>query len=264
MSAAASEILVGTSGYSFPDWVGTFYEKGTKSEDMLRAYAKTFSCVEINMSYYRMPTDAQFARMVERTPDGFRFIVKAYKGMTHDPAEWSSGDLCAPFLHAIEPMRAAGRFEGILLQFPWAFRNGEKSRRHLVELRSRLSEVPLFAEFRREEWNREPLFRFLEDHEIGYCSVDEPDLEGLMPPVHRVTNGKAYVRLHGRNKDAWWGRGAKDRYDYHYSKDELDEWVKKIRSTLAKTTKTFVFFNNCYAGQAADNARVMQELLFQG
>ncbi len=257
-------IHVGTSGYSFPDWVGPFYPPGTRSADMLPSYATRFSTVEINTSYYRMPDRTLFKRMIERTPADFRFVVKGYKGMTHDPVEWKGGAICAPFLDAVEPLREAGRFSGLLLQFPWSFRNIEDGRRHLVDLRRRLPDVPLFVEFRREEWNREPIFRFLETNRLGWCSVDEPDLEGLLPPVHRVTNGQAYVRLHGRNRDAWWGRSSKDRYDYLYSKGELAEWVRKIRSTLAKTERTFVFFNNCYAGQAADNARLMQELLFEG
>ena len=92
--------------------------------------------------------------------------------------------------------------------------------------------------------------------------MDEPNLPGLVPPAHHVTNGTGYVRLHGRNADTWWQGNAKDRYDYSYTKDELGDWVRKIRGLLAKTDRTFVFFNNCYAGQAADNARVMQELLF--
>ena len=256
-------VLVGTSGYSFPDWVGPFYPKGTRGGDMLRHYATVFPAVEINTSYYRMPDRPLFERMIDRTPDGFRFVVKGYKGMTHDPVEWRGGEICRPFLDALEPLREAGRFSGMLLQFPWSFRNTEDARRHLADLRRRLPDLPLFVEFRRDEWNREPIFGFLERQDLGWCSVDEPDLKGLMPPVHRVTNGQAYVRLHGRNREAWWGRSAKDRYDYLYSREELAEWARKIRGTLANSERTFVFFNNCYAGQAADNARVMQELMFE-
>ncbi len=263
-SLARSSVLVGTSGYSFPDWVGPFYPKGTRGGDMLRHYATVFPAVEINTSYYRMPDRPLFERMVERTPPGFRFVVKGFQGMTHDAAKWNGGAICAPFLDALEPLREADRLSGLLLQFPWAYRNTEDNRRHLLDLRRRLPGLPLFVEFRRDDWNREAVFGLLEKHDLGWCSVDEPDLSGLMPPVHRVTNGQAYVRLHGRNRDAWWGRSGKDRYDYLYSNDELAGWVREIRSTLSKSENTFVFFNNCYAGQAADNARVMQELMFAG
>jgi uncharacterized protein YecE (DUF72 family) len=72
-----------------------------------------------------------------------------------------------------------------------------------------------------------------------------------------------YVRLHGRNEETWWarGRGVGDRYDYLYSEDELREWVAKIQAMSRTATRTFVFFNNCHAGQAARNARLMQDLL---
>lgn len=257
-------VLVGTSGYSFPDWVGKLYPRGTKNEDMLPEYAKHFPTVEVNTSYYRMPDAALFERMAERTPSGFLFLVKAYKGMTHDHVEWKDGAICAPFRASLEPLEREGKFAGVLAQFPWAFRNVEDSRRHVIDLRAKLGDIPLFVEFRRDEWDRPAVHELLRRQGLGWCSVDEPALPGLMPPEHRVTNGTGYVRFHGRNRDTWWKGNAKDRYDYSYSKDELNEWVGKIRGLLAATDRTFVFFNNCYAGQAADNARVMQELLFGG
>jgi uncharacterized protein YecE (DUF72 family) len=135
----------------------------------------------------------------------------------------------------------------------------------LVELRDRLEGVKLFFEFRRDDWNRRAVLDFLRQLDVGWCSVDEPALPGLLPPDHHVTNGTGYVRLHGRNRDAWWknpGGERKNRYDYLYSPEELKDWVGKIRNLLSGTDRTFVFFNNCYSGQAADNARIMQELLF--
>ncbi len=263
-SGGEPAILVGTSGYVFPDWVGRFYPKGTKAEEMLPIYARSFSAVEINMSYYRMPDAKLFERMSARTPASFQFMIKAYKGMTHDPSEWHDGAICTPFLESLAPLEQEGKLAGVLAQFPWAFRNTEENRRHLAELRERLPGTKLFIEFRRDDWLKEPVLDLLRRLDLGWCSVDEPRLPGLVPPEHHTTNGTGYVRLHGRNSDTWWRGNAKERYDYSYSKDELGDWVRKIRALLAKTDRTFVFFNNCYAGQAADNARVMQELLFGG
>ena len=111
-------VLVGTSGYVFPDWVGHFYPKGTKSEDMLRFYAQVFPVVEVNTSYYRMPDVALFERMSARTPASFQFMVKAYKGMTHDPSEWKGGEVCGPFLDSLAPLQHDGKLAGVLAQFP--------------------------------------------------------------------------------------------------------------------------------------------------
>jgi uncharacterized protein YecE (DUF72 family) len=94
--------------------------------------------------------------------------------------------------------------------------------------------------------------------------VDEPRLKGLVPPIARVTAGIGYVRLHGRNAKNWWrgsSGGGGDRYDYLYSEEELKEWVTKIKGMVREATKTYVFFNNCHAGQAARNAKLMKELL---
>ena len=77
----------------------------------------------------------------------------------------------------------------------------------------------------------------------------------------RATTDVAYVRLHGRNAKTWWGRGEGDRYDYDYRPEELKEWVQKIRELAERSKKTYVFFNNCHAGQAARNARLMMDML---
>jgi uncharacterized protein YecE (DUF72 family) len=128
-------------------------------------------------------------------------------------------------------------------------------------LKEQFSEDPLFVEFRNSSWITEEIFESLSRAGIGYCSVDEPNLRGLVPPVARVTADQGYVRLHGRNARTWWGRGGGDRYDYLYSEDELRQWIAKIKDMSQKARKTFIFFNNCHAGQAASNAQMMKELL---
>jgi uncharacterized protein YecE (DUF72 family) len=167
------------------------------------------------------------------------------------------------FLRCLEPLREAGRFHGVLAQFPWRFRNTPESREHLHVLRDSLAGVPLFVEFRHDSWAEEEVFQSLADQGMGYCSVDEPSLRGLMPPVARLTADTAYVRFHGRNARNWWGRGEEkgDRYDYDYRREELAEWLGKIRELAERAKKTYVFFNNCHAGQAARNARLMIDML---
>ena len=254
-----SQVLIGTSGYSFPDWVGPFYPKGTPRADMLQFYAARFPVVELNTTYYRIPAPGTLARMADRTPPGFQFVVKLHQDMTHkestDPAVYRE------FRAAVQPLLAGGRLEGLLAQFPWGFRLGDRSLRHLYFLREELPEAPLFAEFRRAEWDRPECFDFLRAHGIGYCCVDEPCLPGLMPPRVAVTTDVAYLRLHGRNARDWWGSGGGDRYDYDYSEGELKEWVHKLREMAERARRTYVFFNNCHAGHAASNAVLMRELL---
>jgi len=261
-----AEILIGTSGYSFADWVGPFYPPGTRSRDFLGYYANLFRAVEVNSTYYGIPRPQVIETMARKTPDGFHFVVKLNQAMTHeqclDPA------LYREFLEAVEPLKQARKYDGLLAQFPWGFQRTPSNRRFLLALRERLGEEPLFAEFRHDSWLTPELEPSLREHHIGFCAVDEPALPHLMPAVTLLTAPDAYVRFHGRNAANWWGsgRGARtggDRYDYDYRPEELQEWVKKVAELAERARRVYLFFNNCHAGQAARSARLMQELLRQ-
>lgn len=252
-------IRIGTSGYSFDDWVGEFYPPGTAKGEMLHYYARRFDTVEVNSTYYRIPHPMVLRKMEEKTGAGFEFVIKANQEMTHKGSRDAS--LYRRFKEVLEPVKEAGKFSGILLQFPWGFKNTPDNRAHLGFLNDTLGEDPVFVEFRNDSWIRDEVFEFLRDRGLGYCSVDEPHLRGLVPPVVELTSDAGYVRLHGRNAKNWWGRGGGDRYDYLYSSQELAEWGDKIRELEKRAKKVYVFFNNCHAGQAAKNAELMQQML---
>ena len=267
---ANAEIVIGTSGYSFPDWVGTFYPPGTRSRDFLEYYARHFAAVEVNSTYYGIPEPRVLALMEKKTPPGFRFVVKLNRVFTHeqgrDPATASR------FRAVLDPLKEAGKYDGLLLQFPWGFRRTPENRRHLAALRELFRDESMWVEFRHDSWLTEGLERSLREHGIGYCAVDEPDLPGLIPPVVMSTTPDAYVRFHGRNASTWWGarpapgaattRGG-DRYDWDYTKDELGSWITRIAQLAEQSRRVYLFFNNCHAGQAARSAKLMQELLRQ-
>lgn len=269
-------IFVGTSGYSFPDWVGPFYPPGTRPGDFLPYYARHFDTVEVNSTYYRVPTPYAIERMERKTPPGFRFMVKVNQAMTHERTLESS--LVRGFRAALDPLKAAGKYDGLLAQFPWGFRRTPENESHLVALRESLADEPLFVEFRHASWALPDMPERLRGRRLGFCAVDEPALAGLMPPVAWVTAEDAYVRFHGRNAANWWGSrsaappgagprpadaASADRYDYDYRADELKEWVQKVRELAGQARRTYLFFNNCHAGHAARSAKLMQELLRQ-
>jgi uncharacterized protein YecE (DUF72 family) len=259
MDDAEGSVVVGTSGYSFADWIGSFYPTGTRKGDMLKEYSRHFAAVEVNSTYYRIPHPVVLRRMEEKTPDGFEFVIKANQEMTHKHSKDIA--IYRAFKEAIQPIIEAGKFSGVIAQFPWGFKHNPENRAHLGFLKEQFGDYPLFVEFRNDTWISEDIFEALRNAGIGYCSVDEPRLRGLVPPVARVTADRGYVRLHGRNAKNWWGRGGGDRYDYLYSESELREWLQKIKGMSTKARKTFVFFNNCHAGQAARNAQLMKDLL---
>jgi uncharacterized protein YecE (DUF72 family) len=258
-----TRIVLGTSGFSFADWVGPFYPPGTRRADMLALYAERFHAVEVNATYYRIPPPSTMVGLDHKTPPDFEFLVKAHQSMTHEKAP-PAPEIFRAFDACLAPLRDAGKFRGVLLQFPWAFRPTQGARKRLELLRSELgAETPLFVEFRHAAWLEEKVFQFLDERGMGYCSVDEPALPGLVPPLARLTGDVGYVRLHGRNEKTWWGRGDGDRYDYNYSPEELKEWVRKIRELAEKANTVYVFFNNCHAGQAARNALLMRDMMQQ-
>jgi len=204
------KIVLGTSGWSFKDWVGPFYPPGTGRSHMLDLYVREFSAVEVNSTYYRIPHWRTFEAIAKKTPPGFELVVKTHHDMTHLRSR--EPQLYADFERALEPLRAAGKLTGILAQFPYGFRRTRENEEFLRALPDLLgADVPLFVEFRHRSWVDESLFQELQEEGLGYVSVDEPDLPGLVPPIARRTGPFGYVRFHGRNKEKWWGAESRDR-----------------------------------------------------
>lgn len=255
-------IYVGTSGFKFDDWKGRFYPETLKEQDWLRYYAARFNCLEINASYYRLMPAVTYERMRQAVPPGFQFTVKAYRTLTHEAGSENEADF-ATFLASLQPLLESGEFGCVLAQFPTSFHNTAENRSYLAAFRDRFAGIPLVVEFRGREWLEEAVFDYLREREIGFCAMDEPQFKSLMPPVAVATSPIGYVRFHGRNYQKWWkgGEGGKERYDYLYKKEELEEWVPKIERVAAETQRVYVFMNNCYQGQAATNAVEMRELL---
>ncbi len=254
-------IYVGTSGFRFADWKGPFYPEGLKEKDWLSYYAQRFNCLEVNASYYRLMPPSTYANMGKRVPEGFEFTVKAYRTMTHEFETDNAADFDT-FIGSVAPLVETKKLGCLLAQFPTRFHNTPENRDYLAEFHSRLRDYPLVVEFRSRDWVDEGVFDFLRQQQIGFCAVDEPHFSSLMPPIAVATSPIGYVRFHGRNAQNWWKQAeGKDRYDYHYSQEELEEWVPKIERLAEETQKTYVFMNNCFAGQAAVNALELRGLL---
>lgn len=254
-------IYIGTSGYSYDDWVGPFYPEGMNRRDFLSYYAERFDCVEVNYTYYRMPDTGTFAAMAAKTPPGFRFTVKANQEMTHR-REQADPALFEQFIAALDPLRRQGKFGCVLAQFPHSFRLSQANVDYLKRLRHLLRGVPVVIEFRNREWICEETFAFLREAHFGFCCVDQPQFESPVPPVVEATSAIGYVRFHGRNAEKWWEHDeAWERYNYLYSREELAEWAPKVRTLAEQTEETYLFFNNHYHAQAVQNAMDFADLL---
>jgi uncharacterized protein YecE (DUF72 family) len=294
------EIRVGTASWTDPTITkgNVFYPRGaTSSEDRLRYYASQFPTVEVDSTYYSLPERAIATLWAARTPPDFVFHVKAHALMTGQPTEVArlpeplidalpaalaekpriyAKDLplelydavWSHFLDALEPLRAAGKLGGVLLQYPRWFLPTPENKDHLAESATRLAGTPGAVELRNRHWYGGPdgsgkptqwTLDMLRNLGLTYVMVDGPQgLESSVPPVAAVTTPElAMVRLHGRRAATW--EAAKvptvERYRYLYEPQELDEWVPRIEEASAQARRTTVFLNNCYGNYGTTNAR---------
>lgn len=253
-------IYLGTSGFSYNDWVGDFYPLGMPKREWLHFYAREFNACEINATFYALPKPSTLFSMANKTGDGFLFAVKANQRMTHE--QEGNEEVFDGFCKVLEPLIERGKMACVLAQFPYSFRFNRRNRDYLEIFRERMADLPIVIEFRNAQWLRREVFDWLRRNELGFCCVDEPQLPNLLPPIAELTSKIAYVRFHGRNADKWWHHEhAYERYDYSYSPQELEGWLPKIHSLKERAERTFVFANNHWRAQAVATIRQLRLML---
>jgi uncharacterized protein YecE (DUF72 family) len=257
-----AEVLVGCSGFGYEDWVGPFYPEGTPKSRFLEYYAERFPILELNVSFYRIPSPRTAEGWAKRTPEGFLFAIKANRLLTHETDAPEAAGAVPEFIRSIEPVAQAGKLACVLLQFPQRFRPSDAARELLEKRIEELRPYPLVCEFRHCEWLRASVAGWLRRRGVGWCAVDEPDLEDLMPREALLTSDLGYVRFHGRNSAKWYEHEESwERYNYLYSRDELREWVEPVRKMATEAKRVIVFMNNHRSGQAPQNAETFRDLL---
>jgi uncharacterized protein YecE (DUF72 family) len=253
-------ILLGTSGFSYKDWVGVYYPANLQQREWLSFYSREFNTCEINSTYYALPSPSTLEAMAAKTGRQFSFSVKANQEMTHRRED--SDQICRAFRQSIEPVIKAEKLGCILAQFPYSFSFNKYNLAYLEELRNNLAGLPLVVEFRNASWLKVETFQWLRAHDTGFCCVDEPRLPNLIPPIAEATSKIGYIRFHGRNSEKWWQpEQAYQRYDYTYNPEELREWLPKIKKIAGSTETTFIFANNHWKGQSIDTIRQLGKML---
>ena len=292
-------VRTGTCSFADEALVKVWYPKGVRSgEERLRYYAERFDTCEIDSTYYRLPAPEQFAQWAERVPEGFVFHVKAFAPMTRHPVRVEvlpeevreavepnergrvdrmprevRGEVFRLFREAVEPMRAAGKLGGILLQLaPYVVHRGH-SLEYLEWAKEQLPGHDLLVEFRHRSWldeeNRAETLSFLEQRGLTLVVVDAPrsEAKNLIPTVVATTSATAYVRFHGRNAKTWNRRGgsAADRFDYLYSEAETAEWVEPMRELAGQAERVYALMNTNSTSdgvaQGPENARRLADVL---
>jgi uncharacterized protein YecE (DUF72 family) len=255
-------IRIGTAGFSYKDWEGKVYPvPRPEGFDPLAYLASFFATIEMNVTFYRVPTAAnveKWLRSAAPNPD-FRFTFKLYRGLTHDTED----ETLPAFLDALLPCRHAGRLGAILLQFPFYFRNTEEARARVATLAKGLQGWPCAIEVRDRGWLMPQALAFLNRLGLSLCDIDICQTKTSLPPGSWTTGPIGYVRFHGRNRDAWFDSRATvaQKYDYLYTPEELRPWAERVREIADATEATYVIMNNHFAGKAVANAIHLLRLL---
>ena len=293
------EVFVGTCSWAEKSLVksGEFYPPYVKTaEDRLRYYSERFSTVEVDSTYYAIPSLRTVQLWSLRTPESFTFHIKAYGALTGhgiDPKtlppdirdslskeEIGKGrlyikdralieELFKRFRDALRPLKDSGKLGVLVFQYPPWFRYGRRSFDEILRTADLLKGYDLAVEFRQGSWfmygREREVFEFLRKHNITYITADEPQMgtPDTIPYIPEVTTDIAYLRLHGRNRENWLKQGIETslRYDYLYSDEELKGFVPDVKRLSKRAKRTFVMFNNCHGASAVKNALRMIELL---
>lgn len=257
----ACGIAVGTSGYSYTEWVDSgFYPPGTRTAEMLPLYGRSFSIVELNYTWYQMARAEAMARMVDKAPAHLQFAAKLTRTMTHERDDGWREQLQL-YRQGIAPL--GDRLAAILVQLPPDYDRNTENRRHLALLLDGLHGLPVAVEFRHVSWAVDPVFAELERRGVTLVTVDEPALPGLFPALDIVTNPALfYVRFHGRNSIGWQSSNMQKKFDYDYSLEELRQWHDTfLKKMVARADRGVIFFNNHVRAQAPKNAQMLTGLL---
>lgn len=292
-------ILTGTCSWTDKTLIesGWYGADATTPEARLTRYAGTFPVVEVDSTYYSLPSEKTAELWAERTPVNFTFDVKAFRLLTGHPAELKvlpkdlrasvpqdfaekrrlylkdlpeevNDELWSSFRQALMPLHSAGKLGVVLFQFPAWFLPGRDSKAYLETIPEKLPDYQAAVEFRHGSWlnekNESRTLDFLRSNNLAYASVDEPQgTRQSVPPIAAATSEVAIVRFHGRRVETWDkpNVGVLDRFRYLYNEDELEEWVPKIRELAQDTREVHALMNNCYSDFAVRNAAQLSSLL---
>ena len=284
-----SDLLIGTSGYDYPEWKGVFYPEDLKRKDFLSYYATQFNALELNNTFYNMPTAERLLSFYERSEGRLNFSVKANRLLTHEiGAAWQVA--AEDFKDALMPLNEKERLSAVLFQLPESFHYTKDNRIYLAKLIQEFEGFPVMVEFRHKEWIRDSVFEGLEKRKAGIVFCDMPMCRKAqisiisnyangavrrMPQLKNLPDGtvmgtpfigeNAYIRLHGRNEGAWYAVGESQngsaRYCYDYSENELSQFVPIIKQAKREGKKVQVYFNNHPNGSGAKNAISLKKMI---
>lgn len=264
-----SDLLIGTSGYDYPEWKGVFYPEDLKRKDFLIFYATQFNALELNNTFYNIPTAERLLSFYERSEGKLSFSVKANRLLTHEiGADWQVA--AKDFKEALKPLNEKECLSAVLFQLPESFHYTNDNRIYLAKL---------ITEFEGLEMRKTGIvFCDMPMCHLAQMSIISNYANGAkrrMPQLKNLPDGtvmktpfigsNAYIRLHGRNEGGWYAVGeylnVSARYFYDYSDEELAQFVPIIKQAKREGKKVQVYFNNHPNGSGAMNGLKLKEMI---
>ncbi|MBM7541982.1 DUF72 domain-containing protein [Amphibacillus cookii] len=255
----------------------SLYPADLKAKDKLAEYSSYFPTVEVDASFYAVQPIRNAEKWVNETPQSFRFVVKAYQGMTgHQRTELpypNKTEMFEAFKASLVPYIEADKLAMVLFQFPPWFDCKEEHILYLKYCKQRMDNIPVALEFRHQSWfaksNREKTLAYMRTDNWIHTIADEPQAgDGSIPIVPVATNQQTtLIRFHGRNVHGWNRPKTKStnwrevRYLYNYNQAELLEWKQRIKALEEQSQDIYLLFNNNSGGDAANNAQALQRML---
>jgi len=241
-----AKILVGTSGYVYDHWRHRFYPEKLSKAKWLEFYATHFTTVELNNTFYRLPSETVFANWRDSSPDGFAFAVKVSRFITHIKRLRDAEQPLQTFLSRAGHL--GGKLGPLLYQLPPNMhRNDERLESFLSLLPQGMRHV---FEFRHQSWLEDEVLEILHKYNVGFCVFDMPDVS--CPLV--ATADFAYIRFHG-SAGLYWSC---------YSDEELAGWARRLADLAANLKAIYIYFNNDAEAFAVKNAVTLRGYLETG
>jgi uncharacterized protein YecE (DUF72 family) len=240
----ARPVHVGCSGWAYPHWRGLFYPKGVPQRSWLSFYAEQFGTVEVNNTFYRLPSPSAVEGWVEQSPEGFVFAVKASRYLTHVKRLTKLETGIKRFYEPLDSLTRAEKLGPVLWQLPENFHRDDE------RLAAALAALPSGRhafEFRHPSWFADDVYALLREHGVALVIGDDPTRPFQ---THERTADWTYIRFHRGNR----GRGG------NYSASEIDTWGRRI-SRWRRETEVYAYYNNDWEGYAIRNARRLMKRL---
>ncbi len=248
---AKSRVLIGTSGFSYKDWLGNFYPQFVPQADFLKFYSSKFTTVEIDMTFYRIPTEEMVVRWARTVPDNFVFAAKFPQTVTHEGTTASRLEDARTFTTVMRHLGA--KLGPLLLQFPYSFKPEQEDL--LMRLIGAMPpDMRISVELRNKAWlDREHIFNCMRDKNIALCLTEHP----WMPRLKLQTADFVYVRFLGDH------RKIEENFSYvrEPKEEELKWWRDLIAEVAASGKDLYAYFNNHFSGHAPSTAFRLLEML---